>query len=515
MIEKKPFEIARETLKRLTERKLAPTPVHYKALYNEIAGIPTVEHFPLNELRAIAAALQPKTPGQVRQKGLLESAIDRMHWDGVQTALIAYAGYVPATATDATVAAPLAPRAIEPPAAPEITADFLAQIGRMLAFMQPALGQADTRFTEQTEQLIQALKDPGSPVTQVKQLLAQYSHRLSFAAEDQVEIKASLLKLLNLMFENIADLGVDDHWLQGQMQALRDASVPPLTLRRLDEVEQLLKDVIAKQKEAKQKTLDAQEEMRTMLAAFVERLSLMSQTTGHFQQKLEESARQIETAKSLADIAPVLKDVVLTTRSIAKDTQSTYEELHSMREQASRTQDEIAKLHRELDRVSLQARHDPLTGALNRRGLEEALEKEISTVRRKETPLSVALLDIDDFKALNDSLGHESGDGALAHLAQVARECMRPQDSLARFGGEEFVVLLPDTSLDNAVEAMRRLQRELTKRFFLAGTEKVLITFSAGVAQLSTEEPAMEAIRRADQAMYLAKRAGKNRVIAT
>jgi len=250
---KKPFEIARETLKRLTERKLAPTPVHYKALYNEIAGIPTVEHFPLNELRAIAAALQPKTPGQVRQKGLLESAIDRMHWDGVQTALIAYAGYVPATAIDAPVAVPLAPRASEPPATPEITADFLAQIGRMLAFMQPALGQADKRFTEQTEQLIQALKDPGSPVTQVKQLLAQYSHRLSFAAEDQVEIKASLLKLLNLMFENIADLGVDDHWLQGQMQALRDASVPPLTLRRLDEVEELLKDVIAKQKEAKQK----------------------------------------------------------------------------------------------------------------------------------------------------------------------------------------------------------------------------------------------------------------------
>jgi diguanylate cyclase len=85
---------------------------------------------------------------------------------------------------------------------------------------------------------------------------------------------------------------------------------------------------------------------------------------------------------------------------------------------------------------------------------------------------------------------------------------------LARYGGEEFVILMPDTALDKGVEAMTRLQRELTKRFFLAGTEKLLITFSAGVAQLAAQEEPMDAIKRADQAMYLAKRAGKNRVLA-
>ena len=125
----------------------------------------------------------------------------------------------------------------------------------------------------------------------------------------------------------------------------------------------------------------------------------------------------------------------------------------------------------------------------------------------------MALLDIDNFKKLNDSLGHAMGDSALAHLATVARECMRPQDTLARYGGEEFVILLPDTPLDRGVDAMTRLQRELTKRFFMAGEEKILITFSAGVSQLASEETGMEAVRRADKAMYLAKRAGKNRVV--
>jgi diguanylate cyclase len=515
MSEKKSFETARETLKQLTARKLPPTPVNYKAIYNEIAGIPSVEHFPAQELRSIASALQAKTPGQQRQKGLLESAIDRMNWEGVRSAFVAYAGFSSGsdTAGVAGAPAPLLPSAadVSLPMGPE----FLSQMGRLIEYAQPALGTDDERFAEQGRQLIKALKEPGFDMVEVKQMLLNYSHRLSFAAEDQAEIKKGLLKLLQLVFENIAELSLDDQWLKGQMDSLKTASTPPLTLRRLDDVGSLLKDVIAKQKDAKQKTLEAQDEMRQMLAAFIDRLSQISQSTGSFHEKLEESARQIESAKSLAEIAPVLKEVVGATRNIARDTMSARDELQTMRTQATNTQMQIAKLHQELDRVSTQARHDPLTGALNRKGLEEALEREISTFRRKETPLSVGLLDIDNFKALNDSLGHATGDSALAHLAQVARECMRPQDTLARYGGEEFVILLPDTPMDMGIEAMTRLQRELTKRFFMAGTEKVLITFSAGVAQVAPAEPGMDAIRRADQAMYLAKRSGKNRVIGT
>jgi len=278
-------------------------------------------------------------------------------------------------------------------------------------------------------------------------------------------------------------------------------------------VERRLKDVLFKQTEAKGRALEAQEEMRQMLATFVERLSQMAESTGAFQGKMEENARLIEQAKSLTDIAPVLKDLVGATRTMAHDSMTTRDELRGMREKAQATEAEIAKLHRELDRVSAQARHDPLTGALNRQGLDEALERELSRVRRQDTPLCMALLDIDNFKALNDKLGHVTGDAALTHLASVAREAMRPQDTLARYGGEEFVLLLPDTPLDNGIEALTRLQRELTRRFFLAGTEKVLITFSAGVAQVGSNESGHDAIRRADQAMYLAKRAGKNRVL--
>ena len=512
MSEKKPFEIARETLKQLTTQKLLPTPANYQAIYNEIAGVPVLPPFPADTLRDIAKALPTKTPGQQKQRSLLEYAIDRLNWDGVKTALVAYGSFAPLTGDDERPAATGAKTGLNA-SAPALTTEFLGQMGRLIEYTQPALGGDDERFGELTKTLTTALRQSGADVVALKAMLVNYSDRVSFVAEDQAEIKKALLKLLHMVFENIGEISLDEQWLKGQMDALMTASTPPLTLRRLDDVERRLKDVIFKQKDAKEHAMLAQNEMRQMLATFIDRLSDMAKSTGSFHEKLEENARQIEQAKTIAEIAPVLKEVVNATRTMASQSKASSEELQAMREHANHTDAELVKLHQELDRVSTQARHDPLTGALNRKGLEEAVDKEISSVRRKDTPLCMALLDIDNFKKLNDTMGHATGDVALTHLASVARACMRPRDTLARYGGEEFVLLLPDTPLDKGIEAMTRLQRELTKNFFLAGSEKVLITFSAGVAQLAPDETGADAIKRADKAMYLAKRAGKNRVL--
>ncbi|MBK7001197.1 MAG: diguanylate cyclase [Rhodoferax sp.] len=514
MSDRKPFEIARETLKQLTTKKLVPTPANYQAIYNEIAGLPPMTPFPVDILRDIAKSLPTKTPGQQKQRGLLDYAIDRMNWDGVKNALVAYGSFVPLTPDPGTAAAKTA-MAVAPvgTSAPALTKEFMGQLGRLIEHTQPALGTEDERFIELTKNLLLALRQSGTDVLVLKNMLLSYSDRVSFVAEDQAEIKKVLLKLLHMLFENIGELSLEEKWLKGQMDALMTAASPPLTLRRLDDVERRLRDVIFKQKDAKGRALEAQNEMRRMLAMFIDRLSKMAKSTGSFHEELEANARQIEQAKSIEEIAPVLKDVVSATRSLALESQTTTDELQAMRTRASETEAELIKLHQELDRVSAQARHDPLTGALNRKGLDEAIERELSIVRRKETPLCVALLDIDNFKKLNDTLGHATGDDALTHLSAVARSCIRPQDTLARYGGEEFVILLPDTVLDKGIEAMTRLQRELTKKFFLAGSEKVLITFSAGVVQLASDEVVTDAIRRADQAMYLAKRSGKNRVV--
>ena len=514
MTERAPSDLARETLKLLSTRKLAPTPDNYTALYREISGSALVLPFPAEPLGHIAQALPALNPGQQKQRALFELAVSKRDWVGVKNAMVGFAGFsVASAAPDApsparkaeTQGAVLAP----------LTPEFLEQIARLIEFTLPALGTDDARFSEQANGLLSAMRQAAPDVTGVKQALANFSHRVSFAAEEQSEIRSALLHLLQLIFQNIGELSLEDRWLSGQIQALVVAATPPLSLRRLDEMEALLKDVIFKQTEAKGRALEAQGQLRLMLSTFVERLARMSDSSSEFHDTIEHCAQQIGQAKSFEDIGPVLEAAMSAAHTMAQSTLQVRDELQDMKAKTEATEAQITQLHQELDRVSAQARHDPLTGALNRKGLDEAIEREVSNSRRKQRALCVSLLDIDNFKKINDTLGHTAGDAALTHLAGVVRKALRPQDTLARYGGEEFVVLLPDTVLDSGVEAMTRLQRELTKHFFMEGTEKVLITFSAGVAELGADESGMDAIKRADQAMFLAKRAGKNRVMGT
>lgn len=513
MADRNPSEIARETLKLLASRRLAPTPDNYQALYDEIAGTRSSPAFPEGPLRQIGRVLPGQTPAQKRLLGLFENAVAANDWGALQGVLVGYANLGLGAAP-----APVAVREADCPAgqAPSgaLPAELAEQLVRLIDTLMPALGEDDSRVHELAAQLVQFLKQPAPPSSTLQLMLNNFSYRLSFAAEDQAAIRTSLLALLQMVFENIAALSMDDRWLHGQVEALMAASTPPLSLRRLDDVQRRLKDVIFKQTEAKTRLLQAQDQMKELLAAFVERLAQMDQSSSSYHDTLEQCAERIGQATHLQEITPVLEQVMSATRAMALNSRVARDELHQLRERSELRHTQITALQKALDEASTQARHDPLTGSLNRKGLDEVMEREVARARRNEAPLCVALLDLDNFKAINDRLGHASGDQALVHLAQVAREVMRPQDMLARYGGEEFVLVLPDTALPQGVEAMTRLQRELTTRFFLRGQEKVLITFSAGVAQLGRDETSEEALRRADQGMYLAKRAGKNRVTA-
>ena len=159
-------------------------------------------------------------------------------------------------------------------------------------------------------------------------------------------------------------------------------------------------------------------------------------------------------------------------------------------------------------------REDQLTGSLNRRGLDDVLDREIARADRRASPLCIAMLDLDDFKQINDKYGHIAGDEALIHLVRVIKETLRSMDVIARFGGEEFLIVLPDTPLEEAIQTVTRLQRELTKQIFMHNHTRLLMTFSAGIALRKELEDQAAMIKRADIALYEAKKAGKNRVIA-
>jgi len=126
----------------------------------------------------------------------------------------------------------------------------------------------------------------------------------------------------------------------------------------------------------------------------------------------------------------------------------------------------------------------------------------------------VVLIDLDNFKQINDNFGHQYGDSVLINLVNIAKETLRPSDIVARFGGEEFVILLPDVEMEDALTIIQRLQNNLAKNFSIqVDKQSMPVTFSAGIALRSFGEQQNSVISRADKALYQAKRTGKNRAI--
>ena len=404
-------------------------------------------------------------------------------------------------------------------ASPAAASDLLPELRELFAFtLETAIATQlleSPQLSSDAKVLANDIRTAVSPA-QLQEFLTRlkrFAFKLELLAEDQAELRHSLLNLLRLLVGNITELVLDDHWLHGQIAVVREIIDKPLSQRALDDAESRLKEVLFKQAQLKASLSEARDAIKHMLAGFVDHLADFAEATSDYHDKIESCAEKISSANDISELETVLGEVMRETRTIQINAQRSRDELQSTRQKVQESEARIQELERELETTSDLVRHDQLTGVLNRRGLEETFAKEAARATRHDTTLCVALIDIDNFKKLNDSMGHDTGDEALIHLATICRETLRPQDTVARYGGEEFIILLPETSLDDGVVALTRLQRELTKKFFLHANEKVLITFSAGVTQMQPTDNQASVIKRADGAMYQAKKTGKNRVV--
>jgi diguanylate cyclase (GGDEF)-like protein len=174
-----------------------------------------------------------------------------------------------------------------------------------------------------------------------------------------------------------------------------------------------------------------------------------------------------------------------------------------------------AKLAASMDKLEDMAVTDQLTGLSNRRRLMDEGAKSLALARRGGRPCSALMLDLDHFKAVNDTHGHAAGDAVLAHVAAVLRALVRQSDVLARYGGEEFALLAPDTGIEEALLLAERLRRVVEESPVGIGEKRLIITVSIGAAEASGKAPDLAALLdRADQALYSAKEGGRNRVEA-
>jgi len=167
-------------------------------------------------------------------------------------------------------------------------------------------------------------------------------------------------------------------------------------------------------------------------------------------------------------------------------------------------------LEHRLEKICLSASRDELTGLSNRRHMRELMVAEQARQRRTGQPMSVAVLDLDGFKRINDTYGHGGGDLVLKSFAQLTRDTLRTSDVMGRWGGEAFVLMLPDTTGEDAVACVERMRTRLARLSADAIAPGLRVTFSAGVADVQSAEALDVAIERADQAMHRAKVQGRN-----
>ena len=345
--------------------------------------------------------------------------------------------------------------------------------------------------------------------------LRSFLIRLELQSQDDERLVTGLSNLMQLMLQNVAELNQSDSYLVGQISGLQQILAQPnISIQHIYQLEASLKEVIHKQGTLKHSLDEATSSLRALLDTFLDKLSLMSSSTGDFQQRLHSHSENIRGTQDVNQLNDILQLLLSDTANMQTNLSESHGELLAARNEVHSAQQRISELEHALEAASAKIKEDQLTGAYNRRGLEEHFEREISRAKRSGQPLSVALIDVDNFKQLNDRYGHLTGDDVLKYLVELMHRSMRSSDIVARFGGEEFVVLLPDTGINEAVELVQRLQRELTKNFYLANQDRLVVTFSAGVALWHLGECDTDVIERADSAMYRAKLAGKNRTLS-
>ena len=283
----------------------------------------------------------------------------------------------------------------------------------------------------------------------------------------------------------------------------------------------LLDDTRSRQRALRSERLLARDAIKQMVNEVLQALGGLASATGQFSDKVGTYALAISSADSLASLADVVQALAAESHTVHALVAAARDRLTAEHARATSLQSRVQALEDELRRVHGELTTDVLTQVANRRGLALAFDREKARAERAAeagaatgapvAPLALGLIDIDNFKKLNDSLGHAAGDVALQSLALRVKDWLRPVDHLARFGGEEFVVLLPATTLDEACAVLTRLQRQLSASLFMHQGREVFVTFSAGVTAWRPGETMDTALGRADEGLYEAKRSGKNR----
>mgnify|MGYP003700477929 CR=1 FL=1 len=280
----------------------------------------------------------------------------------------------------------------------------------------------------------------------------------------------------------------------------------------LSDVEYYLKNIAVK---LKQLQIGIEESFADQSASMQERETLATDVA----EQISAIATTIESEEDLDAVKHVIDEGLQEISSRMRDHLAQDQErlargeerLRNLSQRLKLMDEESTRLRAQVRRERNRAQRDALTGIANRAAYDERIAVEVARHDRHERELSLAVIDIDKFKTVNDNLGHKAGDKVLKNVAEICASNVRTSDFLARYGGEEFVLVLPETSLEQAYVVAEKLRGEIEGKGFYYDKRRVPITVSIGIARFADGESADTVFQRADRALYAAKHGGRNR----
>ena len=275
------------------------------------------------------------------------------------------------------------------------------------------------------------------------------------------------------------------------------------------------KNIITYIKNQKEYLKDREGEFKEIIDLLTKAMAAGDNDNQVYNEKIYKQSEKLEKITLLDDIKKIKNELIIEVESIRETVRE--KELHDS-EKLEKLSKKVNTLNVELEKAKEESVKDGLTGVYNRKAFDRYIKELIERNTVTKAPFSILLLDIDDFKKINDNFGHQTGDRVLVAMANKCSGFIRNDDFLTRYGGEEFVVVLPGASLRNAVKKGKLICKEIAKSRYTLGEGKedtvISITVSIGASVHKKGDTVKTIIERADKALYAAKQAGKNRVIS-
>ena len=510
--------VARETLRRIAQQRISPTPEAYARIYREVS------------------ATHPDHPPPAAIEGTDESRVGASLINRLLAQIDAHHAGITVTKKREGLKRALVPRAEPLPA-------LFARINRLMEswngpnaetglnvsqFLgtdilggnhssEYAHGYAHSSASETASVSHSAIHSVLSPNLSPTMSKIDSAHQAARALPNASElpervISMRLAGLLALLLKNIADLTPDSGLLGNQIEQIGRVLTAPLTEKKLDEAERCLRALIVRQGAIKHSMDETKRAIRDLAETLLERLSGLVDSTDCYSTRMFDMAERIASADNLTQLSNLTQMLVADARLMSSNVAAEHNLLAEAQSRVQVLQERTQTLENELREASTLVRTDPLTRAMNRRGFGDAFAAAVVDADGGALP-SIALIDVDDFKRINEQFGHSVGDEVLCSLVEVLHQCALPTNIVARYGGEEFALMFPKATADEAERAVLKMQRALLDRMISNETNRPLITFSAGVAQVDDCEALGHVMTRADRALRQAKQAGKNCIV--